>query len=95
VLARRGGMPGLRLQAAELAGWRRVRLRGSRYPTLRRARGGRVAGALVDVPARAMARLAAYEGPRYRLTRQVVHDGRRAVPASVWVADAATSRGWP
>jgi Gamma-glutamyl cyclotransferase, AIG2-like len=61
---------------ATLPGWRRVELRGTRYPTLRRDRRGAVSGAVVDVPSRLLAHLAAYEGPRYRLTR-VVADRRR------------------
>jgi hypothetical protein len=66
VLATRGGDPLLTScrAPAVLAGWCRVALRGGRYPTLRRHRNGQVQGALVTVPARALARLAAYDTNR-------------------------------
>ena len=79
---------------AALAGWRRVALRGTRYPTLRRHRATRVCGVIVDVPARALARLAAYEGPRYRLRRVVVQTTKRKSPAFAWIASAGTRRNW-
>ena len=79
---------------ATLTGWRRVALRGTRYPTLRRHRGGRICGVIADVPARALARLAAYEGPRYRLKRVVVHTAKRKTAALAWIAPAGTRRKW-
>ena len=47
-------------------------MRGGRYPTLRRQRGGKVHGAVFLAPAAVLARLAAYEGAAYRLVRVVV-----------------------
>ena len=104
-LASRGGHINLpaRMLPAGLPGWRRVALRGERYPTLRRQRAGPtlrrqradiVRGAVVTVPARALARLAAYEGPAYRLTRVVVvtPNGKTAVHA--WIAPGGTRSLW-
>jgi hypothetical protein len=96
VLASRAGQAGLaaRLMPATLPGWRRVGMRGGRYPTLRRDRSGCVFGALAEVPARAAGRLAAYEGPAYRLRRLVVVTPRRRLTAGVWIAAAGTRRPW-
>jgi hypothetical protein len=95
-LASHGGQANLasRVVQATLPGWRRVGVRGKRYPTLRRCRTGLVHGALVDVPARALARLAAYEGPAYRLMQVVVATGRGNASAYTWIAPAPTSRPW-
>jgi len=79
---------------AMLTGWRRVVLRFSAYPTLRRHRTGRVAGAVIDVPARTLARLSTYEGPAYRLTRVVVQTARGKTAAHAWIAPAGTRRTW-
>jgi gamma-glutamylcyclotransferase (GGCT)/AIG2-like uncharacterized protein YtfP len=79
---------------AMLNGWRRVGLRGTRYPTLRRERRGSVAGAIIDVPAQVLARLAAYEGPAYRLRRLVVRTDSGKIAAFAWVAAGATRRSW-
>jgi hypothetical protein len=96
VLAKRSGDASLsaRTSPATLTGWRRVALRGTRYPTLRRHRCGRVCGVIIGVPARALARLAAYEGPRYRLTRIVVQTARGKTAAKSWIAPAGTRRAW-
>ena len=93
-LARRSGVAGLRGMTAVLTGWRRVTLRRTRYPTLRRARGQHVAGRVVRVPASAVRRLTAYEGPAYRLVRLVVATPIGAVAAWSWIAPAATRRDW-
>jgi hypothetical protein len=95
-LAARGGQPGLslRLVPATLAGWQRVAARGGRYPTLRRRYTGLARGALLDVPALALARLAAYEGSRYRLTRVVVQTANGNTVAHAWIAPAGTRRPW-
>jgi len=95
-LARKGGHATLasRGVAASLNGWQRVGLRGSRYPTLRRQRTGCVCGTLLDVPARAFARLAVYEGPRYCLARVVVQTARGKTAAQVWIAPGGTRRPW-
>jgi hypothetical protein len=95
-LAARAGQPGLgaRLVPAQLHGWRRVALRGGAFPTLRRAPGASVAGAVIDVDAAALGRLQAYEGPAYRLTRVAARTARGETAAFAWIAPAATSRPW-
>src|SRR5439155_21245731 len=72
-LAAHGGNPNLptRLVPAILPGWQRVAWRAGPYPTLRRHRANAVHGAVLIVAGRALTRLAAYEGPAYRLTRVV------------------------
>ncbi len=84
----------LRSVQATLHGWRRVAVRGGRYPTLRRDRNGLVHGMLVDVSARAMGRLAVYEGPAYRLTRVVVDTPNGKTSAHTWIAPGGTRRDW-
>lgn len=79
---------------AVLPGWRRVALPGGRWPTLRRGRGS-VSGAVVSVGGAALARLAAYEGPAYRLTPVVVRTARGTMPARAWIAPGGTGRAWP
>jgi gamma-glutamylcyclotransferase (GGCT)/AIG2-like uncharacterized protein YtfP len=79
---------------ATLTGWRRVTLRGTPYPTLRRARGGAVSGAVVDVPAPVLRRLVAYEGPTYRLARVVVQTASGKTAARAWIAPGGTRRPW-
>ncbi len=79
---------------AHLPGWRRVAMRGGRYPTLVRARGA-VPGAVATVDAAALRRLAAYEGPLYDLRRLAVVTARGKTVAGVWIARAATKRTWP
>ncbi len=51
---------------AQLLGFRRVRLRGARYPTLRRAPGALVQGVIIRVNADMLVRLQAYESVRYQ-----------------------------
>lgn len=79
---------------ATLEGWRRVALRGGRYPTLRRA-AGKVEGALVVVDGAALARLEAYEGRAYRLVRVVVRSAKGKSMAHAWIAPGGTLRDWP
>jgi hypothetical protein len=95
-LALLSGQPGLALRSvqATLHGWRRGAVRGGRYPTLRRDRTGLVRGVLVDVPARAMGRLVAYEGSAYRLTRVVVGTPNGKTSAHTWIAPCGTRRNW-
>jgi gamma-glutamylcyclotransferase (GGCT)/AIG2-like uncharacterized protein YtfP len=81
------------LTPATLKGWRRVLLQGTRYPTIRRARGS-VGGGLAIVDRAALARLSAYEGPRYRLTRVVVCTARGNQAAFAWIAPGGTLRPW-
>ena len=93
--------PGLRPAATVLTGYRRVGLRFTPYPTLRKAWRGRVEGAVVEVDAAGLRRLMAYEGPRYRLMRVAVrrirgnNAGIANTGAFVWIAAAATGRPWP
>ena len=79
---------------ASLAGWRGVYLRRTRYPTLRRAR-ERIAGAVVRAGTAARARLAKYEGARYRLCAVTVRCNGRPLRARAWIGDAPTRRAWP
>jgi hypothetical protein len=92
-LAKRSGDPGLpsRCQPAVLRGWRRVSLPGTRWPTLRRCVENKVAGNTVIVGATARHRLAAYEGPTYRLHRVVLEP---RVPAWTWIAPGGTRHPW-
>src|SRR5215213_4496904 len=87
-LARRGGRPDLphRLAPATLPGWRRVQLPGTPYPTLRQFPAATVPGAIINVSPAALRRLAAYEGPRYRLTRVVVVTPEGKTAAWTWIA---------
>jgi hypothetical protein len=95
-LSMRGGQADLasRIAHATLRGWQRVAARGGRSPTLCRDRTGQVTGVLIDVPARAMGRLAAYEGPAYRLTQVVVATANGKTSARTWIASAGTRRPW-
>jgi gamma-glutamylcyclotransferase (GGCT)/AIG2-like uncharacterized protein YtfP len=95
-LAERSGRAELpkRLVLATLDGWQRVAKRGGRYPTLRRQRGSRVNGALLTVPANALARLSTYEGSAYRLMRVVVTTDKGKTAAHAWIAADATRRSW-
>jgi gamma-glutamylcyclotransferase (GGCT)/AIG2-like uncharacterized protein YtfP len=91
-LTRRPARP----RPAVLDGFQRVRLRGTPYPTLRRGQGS-VAGALLLADREAFRRLAAYEGPRYRLTsvRARLAGGTELVAARAWIAAGATRLPWP
>jgi gamma-glutamylcyclotransferase (GGCT)/AIG2-like uncharacterized protein YtfP len=92
-MARFVGRP-VSLAPATLHGWRRVAMRGGRYPTLVRAR-ATVQGAVANVDAAALRRLSAYEGPLYAFRRLAVRTGRGKTVAGVWIARAATKRTWP
>ena len=60
------GCVGLTLAPADLYGFRRVRARAGGYPVLKRAKGARVRGALVEALDReAILRVAHFEGPDY------------------------------
>lgn len=93
LLARLAGRS-LGIAACRAPGWRRVCLRGTRFPTLRRAPGA-IAGGLAVADAAALRRLSAYEGPRYALRRISVVAGRRRCTAHAWIAAAALNRPWP
>jgi Gamma-glutamyl cyclotransferase, AIG2-like len=75
-----------------LRGWTRVALAGTPYPTLRRRFRGQVGGAVLTAPAGTLARLQAYEGPRYRLMPVVVRTGRGNIRAHAWIATAGACR---
>ena len=94
-LARLAGDPRLpaRLRPAALRGFRRVAGAG-RYPTLVAERTGRVEGAVLELSAAALARLRAYEGPRYRLTPVRVETQAGPAAAFAWIAGATTRRPW-
>jgi gamma-glutamylcyclotransferase (GGCT)/AIG2-like uncharacterized protein YtfP len=94
-LARCGGRP-LRATPlpARLAGFERVQLRGTRYPTLRRAPRATVEGMLARVTAETMRRLVAYESGRYRRIRVRVGTARGMAAASCFYGDAPTRVGW-
>jgi gamma-glutamylcyclotransferase (GGCT)/AIG2-like uncharacterized protein YtfP len=81
--------------AAVLHDWERVRLRGTRYPTLRRRFRGRVEGMVLQVSARGLARLSAYEGPAYRFVRVAVRLPCGNTAAHAWIAPGVTHRIWP
>lgn len=98
VLARQAGEGRLvrRLVPARLQGWRRVVLRGTPYPTLLRDPAGVTEGAVLRAGPAALAGLAAYEGPSYRLEPVRVATPRgprraRAWVARRWRADAASA----
>jgi gamma-glutamylcyclotransferase (GGCT)/AIG2-like uncharacterized protein YtfP len=100
VLARMSGEPALarRLRPARLAGWRRVHLRGTPYPTLVRDAASAVEGAVVRVGPAALARLSAYEGSAYRLVPLRVAAARGVVAARAWIAPpwrADAANPWP
>jgi hypothetical protein len=70
-----------------LMGWRRVMLRRQPYPTLRRARGGRVQGVVLRVCGAPLRRLRAYEGAAYRLRPvRPLQSGRGPAGAMAWIA---------
>jgi len=81
---------------ATLRGWRRVRLAGSRFLTLRRAP-AIVPGAILRIDARAARGIAAWEGPRYQLRPVCVRLANRTCRALVWIAPGgvAASRSQP
>lgn len=79
VMAATGGISSAAL-AATLQGYRRLPLRGERYPAMVECQGGSVPGMLYrDVPTAAWRRLDEYEGAMYRRDKVVVElaDGRR------------------
>ena len=88
VLARHSGELRLprRLRPARLAGYARVALRGTPYPTLVARPGTETAGALLRAGPAARARLAAYEGADYRLVPVRVLTRRGPVRARAWMA---------
>jgi hypothetical protein len=96
VFARFAGRgPLRRALPARLAGWRRVVLRGTPYPTLARGE-GEVAGLLLPRLAPvAMARLAAYEGASYVLVPVCVATPRGMRRGRAWKAPRWRAGGYP
>jgi gamma-glutamylcyclotransferase (GGCT)/AIG2-like uncharacterized protein YtfP len=84
-----------RLIPARLIGWRRVTLRGTPWPTLRRDRTAHVTGAVLHLSAAALARLRKFEEPPYLRRWVVVTTARGKTCAFAWIAPGATSRPWP
>ncbi len=80
--------------AAVLLHYRRVLLRGARYPTLRRARGHKVQGVLMRVNADMLVRLQNYESDRYRPIRVRLLTPSGPMRAICFMGDAATLRDW-
>ncbi|HQT47670.1 MAG TPA: gamma-glutamylcyclotransferase [Acidocella sp.] len=79
---------------ALLAGYRRVLLRGARYPTLRRAPGSEVHGVILRVNADMLVRLINYESTRYRVVQVRLATPRGAVRARCFYGDAPTRVAW-
>ncbi len=79
---------------AVLPHYRRVWLRGARYPTLRRARGHAVHGVIMRVNADMLVRLQAYESGRYQRVRVRLQTPRGPERAICFMGDAATRKDW-
>jgi gamma-glutamylcyclotransferase (GGCT)/AIG2-like uncharacterized protein YtfP len=88
VLARQSGERKLarRLLPARLDGHARAELRGTPFPTLVRRPGAETPGAVLRAGPAALRRLAAYEGPQYRLVPVRAETWRGPVRARAWVA---------
>lgn len=83
VLGRR--LPASSFAPALLPGWSRWRVQGGSYPISIPDRKGNVAGAVVGgLSARDVARLAAYEGPGYRISSLKVQLGGALTTVSVF-----------
>jgi gamma-glutamylcyclotransferase (GGCT)/AIG2-like uncharacterized protein YtfP len=81
-------------QPAKLHGFKRVFLRGARYPTLRRAPGEHVHGVMLRVNADMLVRLQNYESVRYRVVHVRLHSETGPHRARVFIGDAATTVAW-
>jgi gamma-glutamylcyclotransferase (GGCT)/AIG2-like uncharacterized protein YtfP len=79
---------------ARLHGFTRVRLRGTRYPTLRRAPGAHVHGVVLRVTADMLVRLQSYESVRYSLVHVRLHAESGPHRARVFMGDAPTRIPW-
>jgi gamma-glutamylcyclotransferase (GGCT)/AIG2-like uncharacterized protein YtfP len=79
---------------AVLPNYRRVLLRGARYPTLRRARGHAVHGVIMRVNADMLVRLQNYESARYQRVKLRLHTQRGPERAICFVGDAPTRVAW-
>jgi gamma-glutamylcyclotransferase (GGCT)/AIG2-like uncharacterized protein YtfP len=86
-----------RAAQATLAGFRRVTLRGTPYPTLLPGH-GTVAGLVVPLPPASLARLHRYEGASYTLVPMRVRTPRGMRRVRAWLAPrwrADPLRPWP
>ncbi len=94
----KAGVKGLhrRLRPARLAGYARVFLRGTPYPTLVPRAAWAVQGALLRVSGAPLARLDAYEGPSYAKRPVRVATPGGPVRAVAWMAAGwrADQRAW-
>jgi len=79
---------------AVLPHYRRVLLRGARYPTLRRAPGQAVQGVIMRVNADMLVRLQNYESGRYQRVRVRLLTQRGPQRAICFMGDAATRKDW-
>ncbi len=79
---------------AVLHGYRRVLLRGARYPTLRRAPGQAVPGVITRVNADMLARLQNYESVRYRQILVPLRTATGHQRARCFMGDAPTHVPW-
>ncbi|MBV8190052.1 MAG: gamma-glutamylcyclotransferase [Alphaproteobacteria bacterium] len=83
VIGRR--LPPCRYALATLPGFVRRRAKGASYPIVLSDRRAAVEGAVVGaLSARDVGRLAAYEGPRYRIASRKVRMNKRLVSVSVF-----------
>lgn len=83
VLGRR--LPPAAFRAAALPGHARRRVKGASYPIVVRDPCGEVSGMVVGgLSTRDVARLSAYEGPRYRIAPLKVRAGSRLVTVAVF-----------
>jgi gamma-glutamylcyclotransferase (GGCT)/AIG2-like uncharacterized protein YtfP len=79
---------------ARLPGFKRVLLRGARYPTLRRAPGHHVHGVILRITADMLVRLQAYESIRYRVVLVQLHTHAGPARARCFFGDAPTHVDW-
>ncbi len=79
---------------ARLHGYRRVLLRGARYPTLRRAPGACVPGVILRVTADMLVRLQNYESVRYRQISVRLQTENGPHRARCFFGDAPTNVPW-
>jgi hypothetical protein len=88
VFARRAGTaaPLATARPALLAGWRRVALRGTPFPTLIKAPGEAVDGLLAELSPALLPPLHAYEGALYRFLPVRVLSQGAVLAARAWIA---------
>jgi gamma-glutamylcyclotransferase (GGCT)/AIG2-like uncharacterized protein YtfP len=79
---------------AILPGFRRVLLRGARYPTLRRSGAHVVNGVIMRVNADMLVRLQNYESTRYRQIHVRLHTPHGPARARCFYGDAPTRVAW-